>query len=104
MYDLLGKVTKKVGSAIDFIAFDYYVDSRRFVLEMIGMIASILASVVLAITVPEPNIGLCYLLWMVGSSCLIITSLSRGSTGFTIIYGTFLVIDSIGMARWILYS
>lgn len=104
MYDLLGKMATKVGSAVDFIAFDYYVDSRRFVLEMIGMIASILASLVLASTVPDPNIGLCYLLWMIGSSCLVMTSLSRGSTGFTIIYGTFLFIDSIGMIRWLIYS
>lgn len=104
MYDLLGRVSEKVGVAVDFIALDYYMDSRRFVLEMIGMIASILASVVLATTVPDPNIGLCYLLWMIGSSCLVMTSLSRGSTGFTIIYGTFLFIDSIGMVRWLLYS
>lgn len=104
MYDLLGRVSEKVGVAVDFITLDYYMDSRRFVLEMIGMIASILASVVLATTVPDPNIGLCYLLWMIGSSCLVMTSLSRGSTGFTIIYGTFLFIDSIGMVRWLLYS
>lgn len=104
MYDVLGRLAKKVGEVIDFVAFDYYVDSRRFVLEMVGMIASILASVVLASTVPDPNIGLCYFLWMVGSSCLVVTSLSRGSTGFTIIYGTFLFIDSIGMVRWLLYS
>ena len=99
MYDILGKVSERVGVAINFISDDYYHNSRRFVLEMIGMIASILASFVLAVTVPDPNIGVCYLLWMIGSSCLIVTSINRGSTGFTIIYGTFLVIDSVGMVR-----
>jgi len=104
MYDLLGRATTRVGAAVDFIVDDFYEDSRRFVMEMVGMIASILASVVLASTVPEPNIGLCYFLWMVGASCLVVTSLSRESTGFTIIYGTFLFIDSIGMVRWLFYS
>lgn len=104
MYDVLGRVAEVVGASIDFISDDFHINSRRFVLELIGMIASIFASLVLATTVPEPNIGLCYLLWMIGSSCLIVTSVSRGSTGFTIIYGTFLIIDSIGMFRWFIYS
>jgi len=104
MYNVLDRIGEVFESSIDFISDDFHINSRRFVLEFVGMVASIFASLVLATTVPEPNIGLCYLLWMIGSSCLIITSISRGSTGFTIIYGTFLVVDGIGLFRWFIYS
>lgn len=93
-------IIRRVEYMMQFIVDDYREDGYRFVLELIGMFCSIFASLVLAITVPEPNIGWCYVLWMIGSGCLVTASVSRGSTGFTIIYGTFLVIDSIGMMRW----
>lgn len=94
------RVAKRVQDMIQFIHNDYREDGYRFILEIVGMFCSIFASLVLAVTVPEPNIGWCYVLWMIGSACLVTASLSRGSTGFTIIYGTFLIIDSIGMMRW----
>lgn len=97
---IIDRLQAWMGYTLEFIINDYREDGYRFILELIGMFASIFASLVLAVTVPEPNIGWCYALWMIGSSCLLTASLSRGSTGFTIIYGTFLVIDSIGMARW----
>ncbi len=97
---MIERLKNWIGYTLEFIVNDYQEDGYRFVLELIGMICSIFASLILAITVPEPNIGWCYVLWMIGSSCLVSASLSRGSTGFTIIYGTFLVIDSIGMMRW----
>lgn len=97
---LLERLSTWVGVTLEFIVADYKEDGIRFALELLGMIASIFAALVLAITVPEPNIGWCYMLWMIGSVCLVTASLSRGSTGFTIIYGTFLLIDSVGMLRW----
>jgi len=91
-----------VDTTIRFIQADWHSHKIRFFAEVLGMVLSISVAVVLALTTPAPPMLLCYTLWLMASGLLVSTSYHRGSVGFTLLYGLFLIVDSIGFFRTLL--
>lgn len=91
-----------IDASMQFIMNDYKSHKVRMVAEAAGMLLSIGVAVVLALTTPHPPMLLCYSLWLLASGLLVTTSYSRGSVGLSILYGSFLVVDSIGALRTLL--
>lgn len=87
---------------LQFILQDWASHKRRFLAESTGMTLSILVALVMMVTTPSPPMLLCYVLWELASALLMLASYSRGSVGFTLLYGGFLVIDSVGLIRTLL--
>lgn len=84
---------------INYILDDYRSNKVRAIAEIVGMLIGVGVSVVLAVTTPVPPMVLCYMGWVVSAILLGVSSWHRGSTGLTILYGSFLVIDTIGLLR-----
>ena len=91
-----------ISTALDFIRADYHSHKFRLCAEVLGMVISLFVAILIAWTTPHPPMLYCYILWMFASVLLVGASLSRHSTGFVVLYGSFLVIDGIGLLRTIL--
>jgi len=88
-----------IDMTVQFIKSDYEAHRYRLVAEALGMLLSIGVAIIFALTTPAPPLLLCYTLWLLASGLLVTTSYSRGSVGLTVLYGLFLVVDSIGALR-----
>ena len=91
-----------ISTALDFIRADYHSHKFRLCAEVLGMVISLIVAVIIAMTTPLPPMLWCYTLWMIASTLLVGASISRHSTGFVALYGSFLIIDGIGLLRTIL--
>ena len=87
---------------IDFIKADWQGHPKRLVAEVLGMSLSLLVALIIMVTTPVPPMLLCYLLWEAASLLLVSASISRGSLGFSLLYGGFLLIDFVGLVRTLL--
>jgi len=87
---------------VDYIRNDFHQNKVRAIAEIFGMVCGVTAAILLAVTTPDPRLVECYIFWLVGSSVLFLCSLSRGSTGLSLSYGMYFIIDIIGFVRtWI---
>lgn len=84
---------------IEYILADYYSHKLRAIAEGLGMLLGVGVSVVLALTTPSPPMIPCYIGWILSALLLGVCAWHRGSTGFTVLYGSFLCIDSLGLLR-----
>jgi hypothetical protein len=73
----------------------------RFACEVLGMLITLSASLILALTTPLPPMLLLYGLWNCANVLLLYISYSRGSLGLTVLFSGFLVVDLIGLWRTI---
>lgn len=87
---------------ISFIQRDWKAHKVRLCAETLGMAISLLVALIIMVTTPFPPMLLCYLLWELASALLLGSAMSRGSVGFSFLYGGFLVIDLIGLIRTLL--
>ena len=85
----------------DWIASDWRQHPSRVCAELLGMGLSLCVALLLAWTTPAPPMLWCYVIWIVASLCLLSAAVSRGSVGLSLLYGGFLVIDSVGLWRTI---
>jgi len=81
---------------------DYCENAPRMIAECLGTSIAIWVAILLAITTPNPPMLTCYIGWNIGSILLVLCAWSRGSVGLTILYASFLIIDSVGLMRTIL--
>jgi len=82
-----------------FLKDDFRNNRKRFFAETIGLIFGLGATTVLALTMPNPNLLVAYLMWEVSAVCLIYGALSRGSSGLLLLYSCYFIIDGFGLAR-----
>lgn len=87
---------------INFIKADWQAHKVRLCAEVLGMSLSLLVALVIMMTTPLPPMLLCYVLWEIASLLLCSAAMSRGSVGFSLLYGGFLVIDFVGLVRTLL--
>lgn len=87
---------------IHFIQRDWKAHKVRLCAETLGMTVSLLVALIIMVTTPFPPMLLCYVLWELASALLLGSAMSRGSVGFSCLYGGFLVIDLIGLIRTVL--
>ena len=87
---------------ISFIQNDWRSHKIRLCAETLGMAVSLGVAVIIMLTTPLPPMMLCYLLWELASALLLGSAMSRGSVGFSFLYGGFLVIDFVGLIRTVL--
>lgn len=88
---------RKLSSTKEFIVRDLKDNPVRFALESIGMFINFTACIIMAMYAPTPPMVTVYLFFLVASVLLLISALTRGSTGFTIMYIGFIIIDGIGL-------
>ncbi len=82
---------------VAYVRKDFTSNPLRASCEIVGMACGVGASVLLAITTPQPLLFTCYILWMIASVLLFIGSISRGSTGLAIAYMAYFLIDLFGI-------
>ena len=87
---LLGRVAK-------FVEEDWRSHPVRFVIEVIAWLLSISASVIMALTVPNPPLLIIYLFWVIGCSLYAWCAISRGSFGMLANYALLTAIDTYGL-------
>jgi len=83
----------------EYIRADYQAHKVRMVAECLGMVISVGVALLLALTTPYPPMLLAYLGWNLASTLLLLCAWHRGSVGLMVLYGMFLVIDTMGLIR-----
>jgi hypothetical protein len=87
---------------ISFIQNDWKAHKVRLCAETLGMLISLVVALIIMMTTPLPPMLLCYFLWETASALLLGSAMSRGSVGFSFLYGGFLVIDFVGLVRTVM--
>jgi len=82
-----------------FLKDDFKNNRKRFFAESFGLIFGLGATSILALTMPDPNLLVAYLMWEVSALCLIYGAWSRGSSGLLLLYSCYFIIDGFGLAR-----
>ena len=82
-----------------FLKDDFKNNRKRFFAEAFGLIFGLGATSILALTMPDPNLLVAYLMWEVSAICLIYGAWSRGSSGLLLLYSCYFIIDGFGLAR-----
>lgn len=85
------------GRVAQFVAKDFKSHPVRFVIELIAWALSISASVIMALTVPNPPLLIIYLCWVVGCSLYAWAAITRGSFGMLANYALLTAIDTYGL-------
>jgi len=85
--------------AIEWIAEDYRSNPVRFCVEVTGMIANFIASLILMWYSPNPPMFIAYIFFITASILLMSAAFSRKSFGFTFMYLGYVVIDFIGFVK-----
>jgi len=85
------------GRVAQFVAKDFKSHPIRFVVEVIAWILSISASIIMALTVPNPPLIIIYLFWVIGCSLYAWCAISRGSFGMFANYALLTAIDTYGL-------
>ena len=91
---LLGRVAK-------FVEEDWRSHPVRFVIEVIAWLLSISASVIMALTVPNPPLLIIYIFWVLGCSLYSWAAITRGSFGMLANYLLLTAIDTYGLIKLI---
>ena len=91
---LLGRVAK-------FVEEDWHSHPVRFVIEVIAWLLSISASVIMALTVPNPPLLIIYIFWVLGCSLYSWAAITRGSFGMLANYLLLTAIDTYGLIKLI---
>lgn len=86
-----------LGRVAKFVEEDWKSNSVRFILELVAWALSISASVVMALTVPNPPLLIVYILWVVGCGLYSWCALTRGSFGMLANYLLLTAIDTYGL-------
>jgi len=86
---------------IRFFREDFQNNKTRFFAEFLGLILGIGATIVMAVTMPTPNLLVSYVMWELSALCLIYGGISRGSVGLTLLYILYFTIDGIGLYRYL---
>ena len=84
---------------LQWIKEDYKSHPVRFITEVAGMIANLMASMVLMWYSPNPPMFLAYIFFLTASVLLMSAAFSRKSFGFTFMYLAYLLIDGIGFIK-----
>ena len=86
----------------DWIRDDFKSHKLRFCLEVLAWAISIGCSITMAITVPNPPLGVLYPLWIAGCSIYAGCAYSRGSFGMLANYLLLVTIDTVALIRlWV---
>lgn len=88
---------KALGRVAKFVEEDWKSNPVRFILELVAWALSISASVVMALTVPNPPLLIVYILWVVGCGLYSWCALTRGSFGMLANYLLLTAIDTYGL-------
>jgi len=86
---------------IKFFKEDFKGNPKRFVAELVGLVLGIGATIVMAVTMPTPNLFVSYIMWELSALCLVYGGISRGSVGLTLLYCLYFIIDGIGLIRYL---
>ena len=84
---------------LEWIREDYRSHPVRFMIEVSGMIANLMASIILMIDSPTPPMFWAYIFFLTASVLLMSAAFSRKSFGFTAMYFAYLIIDLIGFIK-----
>lgn len=95
--ELMARAGRK--KVLDWIKEDYKSHPVRFMIEVLGMIANLIASIILMIYSPTPPMFWAYVFFLTASALLMSAAFSRKSFGFTAMYFTYLIIDLIGFIK-----
>jgi len=90
-----------LGRVAQFVAKDWRSHPVRFVIEVIAWALSISASVIMALTVPNPPLLLIYIFWVIGCSLYSWAAITRGSFGMLANYLLLTAIDTYGLIQLI---
>ena len=86
----------------DWIRDDYRSNSLRFIVELLAWAISIICSVTMAVTVPNPPLLALYPIWIGGCAMYAWAAYTRKSFGMLANYLLLTTIDSIGLLRMVL--
>jgi hypothetical protein len=89
-------------TTLSWIKDDWSSNKFRFVVEVIAWMLSILCSVIMALTVPNPPLLLLYPLWIAGCSLYAWAAFTRRSFGMLANYMLLATIDLVGLTRMLL--
>ena len=76
---------------------DWRENKLRFIIEMIGTMSSITSTITLAVMLEGANLYVVYLLWLVGSFTLTITSYMRGASWMVCLMAIYSITNVIGL-------
>ena len=88
---------KALGRVAKFVEEDWKSNTVRFILELIAWALSISASVIMALTVPNPPLLIIYICWVIGCGLYAWCALTRGSFGMLANYMLLTAIDTYGL-------
>lgn len=83
----------------DWIKNDYKTNRFRFFVEVLAWAVSIICSITMAVTVPNPPLLLLYPIWITGCALYSWAAFSRKSFGMLANYLLLTTIDTIGLIR-----
>jgi hypothetical protein len=86
----------------DWIKDDWNSNPVRFVVELLAWGVSVICSVTMAVTVPNPPLMVLYPIWISGCAMYSWAAYSRKSFGMLANYILLTTIDSIGLLRMVL--
>lgn len=83
----------------DWIKNDYRSNRIRFSIELLAWAISIICSITMALTVPNPPLLILYPIWITGCSLYAWAAYSRKSFGMLANYCLLVAIDFVGLTR-----
>ena len=86
-------------TVLQWIQEDYRSHPVRFCVEVAGMVANLMASIILMLYSPTPPMFWAYVFFLTASILLMSAAFSRKSFGFTFMYFGYLIIDLIGFIK-----
>ena len=89
-------------TTIQWISDDWKSNRLRFIVEVIAWALSILCSIIMALTVPNPPLMYLYPIWIIGCSMYAWAAWNRRSFGMLANYLLLTTIDSVGLVRMII--
>lgn len=95
MYDILADI-------FDWIKNDYKSHRIRFCFEVLAWVLSIICSVTMALTVPNPPLLALYPIWIAGCAIYSGCAYSRRSFGMLANYLLLTTIDTLGLIRMVI--
>lgn len=88
--------------SLKWIKEDYEAHPIRFCVEILAWMASIICSLTMAVTVPNPPLLTLYPIWIIGCSLYAWAAYTRKSFGMLANYLLLVSIDLVGLTRMIL--
>lgn len=76
----------------------------RFIVEMIGTLSSITSTVTLATMLGAANLYVVYILWLIGSTTLTVTSYMRGATWMVCLMAIYSITNILGFLHLLIGS